>query len=87
MTKRILVVEDTEVGLAEIRAEFGDAVADAVGAITRRDGEGPDAYYGRGGANAARAGVQARSSGGRVQVVGVNTAQRVPDRHCAIDAV
>jgi hypothetical protein len=46
------VVEDTEVGLAEIRAEFGDAVADAVGAITRRDGEDPDAYYDRVAANA-----------------------------------
>lgn len=46
------VVEDTDVPLTEIRAGFGDVVADAVDAITRRHGEDPDAYYGRVAANA-----------------------------------
>lgn len=46
------VVEDTDVPLAEIRSSFGDVVADAVDAITRRHDEDPDAYYGRVAANA-----------------------------------
>ena len=33
------VVEDSEVTVADIRAKFGDDVADAVDAVTRREGE------------------------------------------------
>jgi ADP-ribosyl-[dinitrogen reductase] hydrolase len=40
------VVEDTDVTLEVINREFGSNIADAVDAITRRDGEG-DAYYRR----------------------------------------
>ena len=41
------VVEDTPVTLDEIRARFGDQIATAVDAITRRPGEDPDDYYRR----------------------------------------
>lgn len=46
------VVEDCDVTLDQIRAEFGDKIAKAVDAITRRDGEAPGAYYARIAANA-----------------------------------
>ena len=41
------VVEDTDVTLAEIDAEFGPDIATAVDVITRRAGEAPEAYYDR----------------------------------------
>jgi hypothetical protein len=44
------VVEDTDVTLDEIDRDFGRRIADAVDAITRRDGEG-DRYYRRVAAN------------------------------------
>lgn len=45
------VVEDTGVTLDQIRAEFGDDVADGVDAMSRRPGEDPDQYYARVAAN------------------------------------
>ncbi|MEM7058552.1 MAG: HD domain-containing protein [Pseudomonadota bacterium] len=45
------VVEDTQVTLDTIRDVFGTFIADAVDAITRRDGEGHDAYLDRVAAN------------------------------------
>lgn len=45
------VVEDTPVTLQEIRTRFGDEIADAVDALTRRPGENPDDYYRRVAAN------------------------------------
>ena len=41
------VIEDTDVGEAEIREIFGDEVADAVSADTRADGEPYDEYLDR----------------------------------------
>jgi (p)ppGpp synthase/HD superfamily hydrolase len=41
------VVEDSDVPLARIEADFGPEVARAVDAITRRPGEAPAAYYAR----------------------------------------
>lgn len=41
------VVEDTDVTLDELRRAFGEVIADAVDAITRRSGEGAEAYYAR----------------------------------------
>ncbi|MBY6153542.1 HD domain-containing protein [Vannielia litorea] len=41
------VVEDCDVPLSRIEQAFGSEVAGAVDAITRRDGEEPDAYYAR----------------------------------------
>ena len=41
------VVEDCGVPLARIEAEFGDEIAGAVDAITRRDAETPGTYYAR----------------------------------------
>lgn len=45
------VVEDTAVTLQEIRDRFGDEIAAAVDAITRRPSEEPDDYYRRVAAN------------------------------------
>lgn len=45
------VVEDTEVTLSEVEAEFGADVAAAVDALTKRDGEEYQAYLERVGAN------------------------------------
>lgn len=41
------VVEDTPVTLEHIAAEFGQVIAAAVDALTRRTGEASSAYYGR----------------------------------------
>ena len=41
------VVEDTDVTLAELRGAFGDAIADAVDALSRREGEELRGYYAR----------------------------------------
>lgn len=41
------VVEDTPVALERIEQEFGVEIAAAVDAITRREGEASDDYYGR----------------------------------------
>lgn len=41
------VVEDTTVVLPQIRYEFGDRIAAAVDALTKRDGEGYDDYLER----------------------------------------
>lgn len=38
------VVEDSDVTLDELRDDFGDAIVDAVDALTRREGEGDDYY-------------------------------------------
>ena len=40
-------MEDTDVTLAELRGAFGDAIADAVDALSRREGEEPRGYYAR----------------------------------------
>lgn len=45
------VVEDTDVTLEEIRAQFGPEVADGVDAITHRPGEPREDYYRRVAAN------------------------------------
>jgi len=45
------VVEDTAVTLQEIRDRFGDEIAAAVDAVTRRPDEEPDDYYRRVAAN------------------------------------
>ncbi|MBN9610487.1 MAG: phosphohydrolase [Actinobacteria bacterium 69-20] len=45
------VVEDTDVELDTIRADFGDEIANGVDAMTRRDDEEPDDYYARVAAN------------------------------------
>ncbi len=44
-------VEDQGASLGDIRAAFGEEVAAAVDAITRREGERPEAYYARVAAN------------------------------------
>jgi (p)ppGpp synthase/HD superfamily hydrolase len=41
------VVEDTEVTLQAVEARFGPDIAAAVDALTRREGEAPEAYYTR----------------------------------------
>lgn len=41
------VVEDTETGLEAVRSHFGEDIAQAVDAITKRDGEPKDAYLAR----------------------------------------
>lgn len=41
------VVEDTDVTPEEVRRDLGDVVAEAVDAITHREGEARDAYYAR----------------------------------------
>lgn len=41
------VVEDCEVPLSQVAAQFGDEIAAAVDAITRRAGEEADRYYAR----------------------------------------
>lgn len=46
------VVEDGGVALDAIRSDFGDVVADAVDALTRRDGESYDEFVGRCAGNA-----------------------------------
>lgn len=46
------VVEDGDITLDTIRADFGDAVAQAVDALTRREGESYDAFVDRCAANA-----------------------------------
>ena len=80
------VVEDTDVELAEIRAEFGNAVADAVDAITRRDGEDPDDYYRRVAANATaltvkRADLTHNTDPARTAQLPVADRQRLEDKY------
>ena len=41
------VVEDCDVTLDQVAAQFGADIAAAVDAITRRNGEGSDQYYAR----------------------------------------
>ena len=41
------VVEDSDVGLSRIRYDFGDRVAAAVDALTKREGESYDEYLDR----------------------------------------
>lgn len=41
------VVEDCDVPLSRVAAQFGDEIAAAVDAITRREGEAAESYYAR----------------------------------------
>ena len=80
------VVEDCDVPLSDIEAKFGVDTAAGVDAMTRRDGEAPEAYYARVRANplalrVKRADIADNSSPERLKLLDEATRKRLTKKY------